>query len=73
MWIISPKNQVFIIGEKTGAHILLTASFIQITNPLPLFSATWRKLALSVNYEKYKVAIYVVYTMFTKSECLYLE
>ncbi|CAI8030551.1 hypothetical protein GBAR_LOCUS17312 [Geodia barretti] len=26
----------------------------QFTNPLPLFSATWRKLALTVNYEKYK-------------------
>lgn len=26
----------------------------KIANPLPLFSATWRKLALTVNFDKYK-------------------
>jgi hypothetical protein len=26
----------------------------QLSNPVPIFSATWRKLALTVNYEKYK-------------------
>jgi len=29
---------------------------MQLVNPLPIFSATWRKLALSVNYNKYKVS-----------------
>ncbi len=26
-------------------------------NPLPMFSASWRKLALTVNYSKYKVVL----------------
>ena len=36
---------------------ILLSCYTQVSNPLPLFSATWRKLALAVNYEKYKVYI----------------
>lgn len=53
------------ITKETGIphiHVINTRSqpiayhFLpQFENPLPLFSATWRKLALAVNYDKYKV------------------
>lgn len=42
---------------------------MQLVNPLPIFSATWRKLALSVNYNKYKVSAMQISEISMHSYC----